>query len=123
MSELFHGNLDLGNLAPQNIFKDTVSSFQNQPEWAQIAEIALPAIALGGVGIGALGAGAGGVAAEAGLGAAEAGGGALSGLTAADVSFLDPALTAADFAAGTPGAVAAAADPAAAFIADPSIAG
>src|SRR5215831_16875085 len=118
LSELFHGNVDWGNLAPENIFKDTVSSFQNQPEWAKIAEIALPAVALGGVGLGALGAGAAGAgAAEAGgLAAAEGaaagapldilaggtaagtaadvgavGAGGLSALTPADVSFFDPA--------------------------------
>src|SRR5215469_14841636 len=127
LSELFHGNVDWGNLAPQNLFKDTVSSFENQPEWAKIAEIALPAVALGGVGLGAL-ADVGGVAAAGGLGAAEGaaagapldilaggaaagtagetagaiGAGGLSALTPADVNFLDPTLFG---EASAPGAV------------------
>jgi len=100
LSDLFHGNFgNLGeDLAPSNIFKDFGSSFSNQPTWAKALEIALPAVALGGVGLGALADVGVGAAAEGGLAAAEtagAGAGELGGLTAADVTFADPEMMAA----------------------------
>ena len=102
LSELFHGHLDWGNLSPPNLFKDTASSFANQPEWAKIAEIALPAVALGGVGLGAL--------ADVGVAGAAGGAAAEGGLAAADIGagLADPTAEAIALdAAGTPAGVAA----------------
>jgi hypothetical protein len=100
---LFSGNFgNLGHdIAPSNIFSDTASSFQNQPGWAQGLELALPAILTAGATLGPELLGAGGAAAaEAGAGAFDLGtigpglaaGSDLSGLTASDVTFLDPTL-------------------------------
>ena len=103
LTDLFKGNWsNLGeDIAPQNIFKDFGSSFANQPTWAKALEIALPAVALGGVGLGALAdvplaAGAG---AEGGLAAADIGAG-LADPTAEAIA-LDAAGTPAGAAAGT----------------------
>ena len=77
LSDLIHGNFgNLGeDLAPQNIFKDTISSFQNQPMWAKGLEMALPVLLTAGAALPEMLAGAG--AAEGGLAAAEAGAGAV----------------------------------------------
>ncbi len=98
---------NLGNdLAPSNIFSDTASSFQSQPGWAQGLEIGGAAL-LGGLALPELLPAAGsaldlsGGAAAGGLGGFDLGtigpgvaaaGGDLSGLTAADVTYLDPTL-------------------------------
>ena len=100
LSDLFHGNFgNLGeDIAPSNIFKDFGSSFANQPTWAKALEIALPAVALGGVGLGAIAdVGAAGAATEGGLAAADIGAG-----TAA---FADPTAEAIAAAGGAGGGV------------------
>src|SRR5215472_17199748 len=116
-SDLFSGNFgNLGSdLAPSNIFKDTVSSFENQPGWLQGLEIGGAAALGAGAALPALGAAVipdfgmavgeaagGGFADLAGGAGAAAGAGGLSGLTEGDVSFLDPTLLG---EASAPGAV------------------
>ena len=119
LTDLFEGNVGKAfttDIAPQNIFKDFGSSFQNQPEWAKITELALPAVLTAGAALPALlpeGFAAAGLGAAAETGApldllaggeaaGTAGGGALSGLTASDVTFLDPTMFG---EASAPGAV------------------